>query len=153
MGKEDYKLRLYRDSDYDQVLGELTTKKYLNKYLNKGLLYSALSFFGLHKSTLYVLEGSEGIVGRGVIRQKFSFKTFRVEYWLRGLEVLERHRGKGLGMLLQELTMDMLKEKNVDRVFGTIRKDNIRSFNLHSKLGFVKYKEYPNDYDVVCYLK
>ena len=149
MKNENYLLRLYKDDDYEVLSDSLISKKYLHKYLNKGLLLSVLSFCGLYKSTLYLLECNYCIVASGVIRQKFDFAKLKPQYWLYGIEVVEQQRGKGIGSFLMEKLLENLKNNHIEQVFLKVAKDNTVALNLYGKCGFIKYKTQENDYILI----
>lgn len=150
MRNENYKLRLYKSADYNSVVNNLISEKYLDKYLNKGLLLSVLSFFGIYKSALYVLENDSNIVASGTVRQKFEFTKLKTTYWLYGIEVAEQQRGKGIGSILIKELLENLKNKHIEQVFLKVAKNNTIALNLYAKCGFVKYTEQENDYLLIC---
>lgn len=62
--------------------------------------------------------------------------------WLvEGLEVLESHRKKHVGLNMMELGLSEIKNMNIGAVSANIDNENIASIELHKKLGFKKVSE------------
>lgn len=137
-----YKLREYEETDYNNVVNEVVSPKYLKKYLNKGLILSTLCFLKLYKSDFYILEDEPGnIVASGVLRIKFNFKKFRRDYWIYGIEVKKNLRGCGIGKILMKELLSELKQKNIESVYLSVATKNEIALNLYYNLGFKRHSD------------
>lgn len=134
-----YRIRLYRDTDYDKVLDKVVSKRFLNKYLNKPIHFQFLKVLRLYDSSFYVLEdANDHIVAVGVIRRKFSISNIGYTYWFYGIHVINEYRGIGIGLILVSEMIDILRRKNVDIAFLKVEKSNIPAVKLYHKLGFLE---------------
>jgi acetyltransferase len=64
--------------------------------------------------------------------------------------VADKYQGKGLGVKLSDMLIDVAKEKGVETIFGIILSENLKMIRLAEKLGFTIKREHEN---VVAELK
>jgi [ribosomal protein S18]-alanine N-acetyltransferase len=60
------------------------------------------------------------------------------EGWILSLAVKHEYQNKGIGYKLTERLVSRLRELGVDRVFLTVRPDNVLAISLYKKFGFTK---------------
>jgi ribosomal protein S18 acetylase RimI-like enzyme len=151
MNTNFYKLKLYIDEDYSNVVNNIVSVKYLNKYLNKGFIWKMLKFSGFYNSDFYILEdNNQQIIAGGVIRQKFNFRILRKTYWLYGIEVKKENRGEGIGKILIKELLAILHNRNIDCVYLKVEKTNNIALKLYLKFGFRIHSETAKYYTLIC---
>lgn len=142
-------LRPYQTSDFEKV-NRYFPKKEIDRYINRGGEYKILSLLGVYRSFFRLLVDDEQVLGTGVIRWKYSRDTNRFGWWLYAIWINPDIRGKGLGVVLMKELFNELRDRQVKRVYLTVRNNNYIAINLYNKLGFVTIKE--NDtYKVMRY--
>ena len=142
-------LRPYQTTDFEKV-NRYFPKKEIDRYINRGGEYKILSLLGVYRSFFRLLVDDEQVLGTGVIRWKYSRDTNRFGWWLYAIWINPEIRGKGLGVVLMKELFNELRDRQVKRVYLTVRNNNYIAINLYNKLGFVTIKE--NDtYKVMRY--
>lgn len=141
-------LRPYQTTDFEKV-NRYFSKKEIDRYINRGE-YKILSLLGVYMSSFRLLVDDKQLLGTGVMRWKYSRDTKRFGWWLYAIWINPDIRGKGLGVVLMKELFNELRERQVKRVYLTVRNNNHIAINLYNKLGFVTIKE--NDtYKVMRY--
>lgn len=64
--------------------------------------------------------------------------------------VADKYQGKGLGIKLVDMLIDVAREKSVETIYGIIMSENVKMVSLCEKLGFITRREQD---DVVAELK
>ena len=134
------RLRLYNINDFDSVKCNFASSKYIDKYLNKPIIFKILKHIKLYESFFYVLEiDYSEIVAIGVLRRKFHLFKMKNTFWLYGIEVSLLQRRKEYGTILVLKLLEILKCDNIKKAYLKVDKKNTIAFEMYTKLGFVVY--------------
>lgn len=133
-------LQQYDRKKHSQKLGALITPKYFRKYTNRLFPYSLAAIFEIEKNFLYLLideKKEDEIIGIIVLRRRLS-KRLRTKYFIYGLEIFNKYRGRGYGSLILESAFSILRIMKIEEVFLYVNQSNIIATNLYLKFGFKK---------------
>ena len=90
------------------------------------------SGFDGERGVFFVAEQGENVVGFA----RASVHPGRPrQWWLNGLEVLQEHRGAGVGTRLTRARIQALSERKVGSIWAHIRKSNIPSLVVAQRAG------------------
>ncbi len=90
------------------------------------------SGFDGERSLFFVAERGEKVIGFA----RASVHPGRPrQWWLNGLEVLQEHRGAGVGTRLTRARIEALSERKVGSIWAHIRKSNIPSLVVAQRVG------------------
>lgn len=98
------------------------------------------------RATVTVAELDGRVIGWavGLVRQHRRSRSGR----LYAVAVHPSARGRHVGRLLVEATIDALKAKGVERIYLEVRNDNATAIALYEKLGFLQTRSLPGYYGV-----
>lgn len=131
----DYIYRKMLDKDWIGLLD--VEDKAFGGGFSRYFLRMVPRFFGENS---YVVESEGEIVGYciGVLPN-----GIQKEGWIMSIGIIPSHQGKGVGSQLLNLTIDAIKEKEVDKIYLTVSPDNQGAIKSYEKRGFrmVEFKE------------
>lgn len=58
--------------------------------------------------------------------------------------VADKYQGKGLGIKLVDMLIEVARDKNVEAIYGIVMTENTNMINLCEKLGFTTKREQDN---------
>ncbi len=129
-----YKIRDYRQEDYDEIM-ELWQELGLgNKERgdNKEVIERTLKL----GAKLFVMENEKHeIIGTSWI----TFDGRRL--LLHHFGIKKKYQGKGLSKILMDKTIEFAKEKNI-QIKLEVHKDNFKAINLYKQYGFKDLSDY-----------
>lgn len=133
----DYTYRKILEKDWVGLLD--VEEKAFGGGFSKYFLRMVPRFYGRNS---YVVEREKEIVGYclGVIPNGLE-----KEGWIMSIGISPTHQGKGIGSHLLNLTIDALKENNVERIYLTVSPDNYNAIKSYEKKGFKKI-DFKEDY-------
>jgi len=134
----NYLFRKYKSKDKRSVRNVLMSSIYFRKYTSKSLIYLIAYVAGVYRNYLYVLEeiNNNEIVGAILLRNRIDEYFLSKDWWIYGVFIRKDRRGKGLGKILIQRSINELKRKNVSKVFLYVETENVRALGLYGKFGF-----------------
>jgi RimJ/RimL family protein N-acetyltransferase len=149
--KIKYSMGLASEQDMDEVLEKAKTEsnKSAKELVSRWWLYAD----GYHNCYVArtaetndlcfmqsVIHQADDKVVSGQFRNWFP-ELKEDEAILEGAYTFEKYRGNGLGASVPNRLLNMWKEKGIKRVITYIEKDNIASFKVAGKAGFVRFEQ------------
>lgn len=130
------------------VLTGCFNTKYINRYLNRGIIYWTLYKTGIYENHFLILKSDDisDIVGGIVLRKKNFVPVIKENWWIYNVFVKEIYKGKGYGKYLMEKAIAYLKVKEIKKIYLKVEKNNIVAINLYNKFDFNIVKEVRNDF-------
>ena len=93
--------------------------------------------FDVHRPCWYVaVHPTDGLVGYSLAAVPLD----RATAWLLALAVSERQRGKGLGRLLVDATLEKLRQERIPQAELTVEPTNTPAITLYRSLGFAEHE-------------
>lgn len=131
--------REYRTEDKGKIQLSLIDKKRLDKYTLKTLKHKLVSFLGLYRPYIYLLEDAENneIIGMAVLINKIDYSFRRMEWWIEALNVAAEQRRSGFGAMLMHHVCDELRRRGAKKIYFNLESDNVIAKSFHMKLGFI----------------
>ena len=141
------KTKKAEDKDLDSIF-RLSKARILHSPLTR----SELSTYANDKDfdVLALRTDDKTIIGYAILRYEMD------EAEIDEIAILKEYEGKGIGTFLLREVLEILKEKNIYKVFLEVRKKNFSAIRLYEHNGFIQYrirKNYYGDDDALCYLK
>ena len=122
----------------DQVFPSLVPEKYYKRYTNSSLFYKVLFVMGVFRNYLFLLKDADDrVVGSIAFRRKFIVNQLKNKWFIYGVAIKEKHRGKGYGDLLLSEALAWCKKKSIKNVFLHVEAENTKAINLYKKKGFM----------------
>lgn len=100
---------------------------------------------------------SEGSVGQALMKNLLLGKDRRIEIGVSRLilesnkkrgefavVIADKYQGKGLGIKLVDMLIEVAREKGVESIYGIIMSENLKITSLCEKLGFSTRREQDN---------
>lgn len=123
-----------------------------NKLTNKGK-FKIFSIFRLFKSSLYVYENNDDIVGCGCIIRKLNIKSLKMDTWIAGIHIIEKYRQQKFGTKLVESLIQKCINNSYNEIYLYVDKDNYKACGLYNKLGFKILCEHKHYYKMEYVIK
>lgn len=133
----NYKFRRYLKSDLEKLSEFNLSEYYIKKYSGKTILFRVLGFFKLYKSYFFVLtDQMDELIGHIVIRQRISRHSMKKFWWIYGVYISDKWRGRKIGKKIMIDSIEFLKNESAESVYLYVNKQNKVAVNLYEKLGF-----------------
>lgn len=89
----------------------------------------------------------------------FCELNFAGSWWLEnkngkfyfGLFILKKYRGHRLGTVILNEIIKNARTKKIAKLYLNVRQQNLKAINLYEKFGFVKIREFVNDYGIEAF--
>ena len=124
------RIRRATEKDIDKLASVEMSSGYHKNLLESDIRKLFVSFFRLSHPYAYILEEKNKSIGYVSIR--IAGSNGEIGY----LALIRKYQGRGLGKLLLNKALFLCKQMKCNKIYLSVRQDNIRAINLYKKYGF-----------------